>query len=42
LWYPMAVATMTFIVGSIALKETVHVKIWREVAPGTAQSKAGD
>jgi MFS family permease len=31
LWYPMAVAAMTFIVGSIALKETVHVKIWHEV-----------
>src|SRR5215831_11571766 len=42
LWYPMAVATMTFIVGSILLKETVHVKIWHEVKPGTAPSRAGD
>jgi MFS family permease len=33
LWYPMAIAAMTFIVGSIALKETVHVKIWHEVKP---------
>ena len=32
LWYPMIVAAMTFIVGSIFLKETVHVKIWTEVA----------
>jgi MFS family permease len=31
LWYPMAVASMTFIVGSILLKETVHIKIWTEV-----------
>src|SRR5215468_7955811 len=34
LWYPMAVATMTFVVGSLLLKETVHVKIWHEVKPG--------
>ena len=32
LWYPMVVATMTFVVGSLLLKETVNVKIWREVA----------
>jgi MFS family permease len=32
LWYPMAVAAMTFIVGSVLLKETVNVKIWTEVA----------
>jgi MFS family permease len=32
LWYPMAVATMTFLVGSLLLKETVHVNIWKEVA----------
>ena len=31
LWYPMAIAAMTFVVGSIFLKETVHVKIWTEV-----------
>jgi MFS family permease len=36
LWYPMAVAAMTFVVGSILLKETVHVKIWTEV--GTKKS----
>jgi MFS family permease len=32
LWYPMAVAAMTFVVGSFLLKETVNVKIWTEVA----------
>jgi MFS family permease len=31
LWYPMVVAAMTFVVGSILLKETVNVKIWTEV-----------
>jgi MFS family permease len=31
LYYPMAVATMTFIVGSLFLKETRGVKIWDEV-----------
>src|SRR5215471_17558732 len=40
LWYPMAIAAMTFIVGSILLKETVHIKIWREVKPGPAADKA--
>lgn len=32
LYYPIAIAALTFIVGSIALKETVHKKIWTEVA----------
>jgi MFS family permease len=31
LWYPMAIAAMTFVVGSLLLKETVNVKIWTEV-----------
>ncbi len=38
LWYPMIVASMTFVVGAIFLKETVNVKIWTEVstpAPAT-------
>ncbi len=39
LWYPMAVATMTFIVGSIALKETVKTKIWHEVGAGAGGSR---
>lgn len=39
LWYPIAVAAMTFIVGSIALKETVHVKIWHEVKPGAVSKQ---
>jgi MFS family permease len=40
LWYPMAVAAMTVVVGSIALKETVHVKIWHEVKPSAVTGKA--
>ena len=32
LWYPMGVAALTFIVGSIFLKETHGHKIWDEVA----------
>jgi MFS family permease len=36
LYYPIAVASLTFIVGSIALRETRHEKIWDETtgAPG--------
>ena len=42
LYYPMAIATMTFIVGSIALKETHGHKIWDEVAttPEAARQRA--
>jgi len=32
LWYPMIIASITFVVGSIFLKETKHVEIWTEVA----------
>jgi MFS family permease len=31
LYYPMAIAAMTFIVGSIALRETHGTRIWQEV-----------
>jgi len=31
LYYPIVVASITFLVGSLLLKETHHVKIWREV-----------
>jgi len=31
LWYPMAVASLTFIVGTLYLPETRHVRIWDEV-----------
>jgi hypothetical protein len=31
LYYPMAVATMTFVIGSLALRESHGVKIWDEV-----------
>ncbi len=42
LYYPMAIAAMTFIVGSIALKETHGQKIWDEVAarPAAARQRA--
>lgn len=32
LYYPMIIASITFVVGSIYLKETRHVEIWTEVA----------
>src|SRR4030095_16541841 len=32
LYYPIAVASLTFIVGSLTLRETSHVLIWKEVA----------
>lgn len=35
LWYPMAVAGLTFIVGSLLLKDTRNVKIWHEAAVAT-------
>jgi MFS family permease len=31
LYYPIGVAAVTFVVGSIVLKETHHVKIWKEL-----------
>jgi hypothetical protein len=31
LWYPMAVAGITFGVGTVLLRETRHVKIWDEL-----------
>ncbi len=31
LYYPIAVAAITFVVGSLLLKETKHVLIWDEV-----------
>jgi MFS family permease len=41
--YPVAVASMTFLVGLVFLKETHHVRIWDEVsgaAPATAEEPA--
>jgi MFS family permease len=35
LYYPIAVAAITFVVGSLLLKETHHVKIWEEVREKT-------
>jgi MFS family permease len=31
LYYPIAVATLTFVVGSLMLPETKHVRIWQEI-----------
>jgi MFS family permease len=42
LYYPMIVASVTFVVGSLVLKETHGTKIWDEVgaqAPATAASR---
>jgi MFS family permease len=36
LYYPMAIAGMTFIIGSLFLPETRHISIWDEVRPETA------
>jgi hypothetical protein len=38
LWYSMGIASITFVVGSILLKETKHVEIWTEVAEAKAAS----
>ncbi len=34
LYYPIAIASITFVVGSLLLKETRHVRIWDEVGQG--------
>ena len=41
LYYPMTVATLTFIVGSIFLKETHGTLIWEEVAKATETASKG-
>ena len=35
LWYPIGVAAITFIIGSIFLRESKDVRIWDEVSGGT-------
>ena len=35
LWYPMTVAAITLVVGSLFLKETRHIQIWKEVSGDT-------
>ena len=35
LYYPMAIAGMTFVVGSLLLKETHGTRIWKELEPAT-------
>jgi MFS family permease len=41
LWYPIIVASVTFVFGSLLLKETRHVLIWDEVAPVRSGSTSG-
>jgi len=38
LYYPIAIAAVTFIIGSIMLRETRNVHIWQEVAATTTGS----
>jgi hypothetical protein len=38
LWYPIGIATLTFIVGSLFLKESKDVKIWDEVSTRSASA----
>jgi MFS family permease len=40
--YPIAIAAITFIVGSIFLKETRHVSIWDELEAGREAARADD
>ncbi|HJQ70941.1 MAG TPA: MFS transporter [Blastocatellia bacterium] len=42
LYYPIAVAGITFIVGSLLLKETRHVLIWKEVEAGEPEKLSTD
>lgn len=42
LWYPMAVASLTFIVGTLYLPETRHVRIWDEVRDLPAEEGTED
>lgn len=37
LWYPMAIASITFVVGSLLLRDTKGVRIWDEVAATAAK-----
>jgi len=42
LYYPMAIAGMTFVVGSLLLKETKSNRIWNEGAAGGGRASAAD
>ncbi|HEV2706183.1 MAG TPA: hypothetical protein VGV59_09680, partial [Pyrinomonadaceae bacterium] len=39
LYYPIIVAGITFVVGTLLLKETRHVRIWHEVEGGGRDSR---
>ncbi|HEY8413739.1 MAG TPA: MFS transporter [Pyrinomonadaceae bacterium] len=38
LYYPIAIASLTFIIGSLLLRETKHTLIWDEVAHGSTRN----
>ena len=40
--YPIVVASITFIVGSLFLKETKHVRIWDELEEERTEARAAD
>ncbi len=40
--YPIVVAAVTFIVGSLFLKETKHIRIWDELEEGRTEARAAD
>ncbi|HEX4999003.1 MAG TPA: MFS transporter [Terriglobia bacterium] len=42
LYYPIIVAAITFVVGSLLLEETHHEKIWKEVEQHAASAHAAD
>jgi len=39
LWYPMVIASITFVVGSLLLRDTRNVKIWQEVGSSSSPTK---
>jgi hypothetical protein len=42
LYYPIVVASLTFVIGSLALPETRHMRIWKELSPRTLEGRAPD
>jgi MFS family permease len=40
LWYPMIVASVTFVVGSLLLKDTKGIRIWQEVSAAAPAATA--
>ena len=42
LYYPIVVASLTFVIGSLALPETRHMRIWKELSPRASEGRAPD